>query len=370
MKKIFLHIEYLLLEHDCVIIPQLGGFFAQDMPSEWIEEEALFLPPYRTVHFNESLCRGDSLLVDSLAAAYSITPAEAERQVAQFVQQVRMELLEQGSIDFGSIGVMMQEGASRPITFSPCKAGVTTPALYGLDALHIEKLQEPHDPILIDMPDTGTRDMKQESRRQYVLRLNRRLVHAIAAVAAGLILFVLGTTPLANTGHPGPANGKAQLFVPYNLITPAGAPAPKEADATEEQAPEPATRPQPSAAIHAAETAAPAPAAKKAPGAAHPAKQAKADTPTLPAARQAPAARQEAGEPAFAIVLASVTSQAGAEAFAARLQKEGYDAHVYQKDKMVRVIIPCYEGREKAVARMRAIKQIPSLKDAWITPLH
>ena len=245
MKKIFLHIEYLLLEHDCVIIPQLGGFFAQDMPSEWIEEEALFLPPYRTVHFNESLCRGDSLLVDSLAAAYSITPAEAEKQVAQFVQQVRMELLEQGSIDFGSIGVMMQEGASRPITFSPCKAGVTTPALYGLDALHIEKLQEPHDPILIDMPDTGTRDMKQESRRQYVLRLNRRLVHAIAAVAAGLILFVLGTTPLANTGHPGPANGKAQLFVPYNLITPAGAPAPKEADATEEQAPEPATRPQP-----------------------------------------------------------------------------------------------------------------------------
>ena len=71
MKKIFLHIEYLLLEHDCVIIPQLGGFFAQDMPSEWIEEEALFLPPYRTVHFNESLCRGDSLLVDSLAAACS-----------------------------------------------------------------------------------------------------------------------------------------------------------------------------------------------------------------------------------------------------------------------------------------------------------
>ena len=59
------HIESLLLHHDCVIVPGLGGFGTQYVPARRIEEEFLFLPPYRSVGFNQQLVLNDGLLVQS-----------------------------------------------------------------------------------------------------------------------------------------------------------------------------------------------------------------------------------------------------------------------------------------------------------------
>lgn len=38
------HIEALLLENDCVIVPGLGGFVAHYAPATRVEEENIFLP--------------------------------------------------------------------------------------------------------------------------------------------------------------------------------------------------------------------------------------------------------------------------------------------------------------------------------------
>lgn len=46
------HIEILLLENDCVIIPDFGGFIAHYQPARYIKEENLYLPPVRTIGFN------------------------------------------------------------------------------------------------------------------------------------------------------------------------------------------------------------------------------------------------------------------------------------------------------------------------------
>ena len=39
------HIEVLLLENDCVIVPGLGGFVAHYTPAMRVAEENVFLPP-------------------------------------------------------------------------------------------------------------------------------------------------------------------------------------------------------------------------------------------------------------------------------------------------------------------------------------
>ena len=39
------HIEALLLENDCVIVPGFGGFVAHYAPATHVKEENLFLPP-------------------------------------------------------------------------------------------------------------------------------------------------------------------------------------------------------------------------------------------------------------------------------------------------------------------------------------
>ena len=49
------HIEALLLENDCVIVPNFGGFVAHYAPATYVKEEHLFLPPTRIIGFNSQL---------------------------------------------------------------------------------------------------------------------------------------------------------------------------------------------------------------------------------------------------------------------------------------------------------------------------
>ena len=51
MIELSTHIEYMLLTHDEVSVPQLGTFIVKDMSSRRVDEEGIFLPPYRTVTF-------------------------------------------------------------------------------------------------------------------------------------------------------------------------------------------------------------------------------------------------------------------------------------------------------------------------------
>ena len=64
------HIESLLLVHNCVIVPNLGGFVAQNCPARYVKEEQLFLPPYRNIAFNPSLQMNDGLLAQSYMQAH------------------------------------------------------------------------------------------------------------------------------------------------------------------------------------------------------------------------------------------------------------------------------------------------------------
>ena len=72
------HIEILLWEHDCVIVPGLGAFIANHASACYNENgDNMFLPPYRNVCFNQSLATNDGLLVQAYMSAYD-AGAEAD----------------------------------------------------------------------------------------------------------------------------------------------------------------------------------------------------------------------------------------------------------------------------------------------------
>ena len=53
------HIEILLLENDCVIVPELGGFIAHYQPAYYAESDNIYFPPMRTIGFNPQLTMND-----------------------------------------------------------------------------------------------------------------------------------------------------------------------------------------------------------------------------------------------------------------------------------------------------------------------
>lgn len=140
MKELVKHIEILLLDHDCVVVPQIGGFVTCNAPAKYVEEENLFLPPIRTVGFNERLKADDGLLVRSYVEAYDCSDTEARAMLGEQIRDLQQELWETGTYDLGSIGVLMLDERNN-VEFSPCQAGTVCPAYYGLDALLFEPLQ-------------------------------------------------------------------------------------------------------------------------------------------------------------------------------------------------------------------------------------
>ena len=55
------HIEVLLLENDCVIVPGLGGFIAHKRQAAYSIQKGEFMPPLRTIGFNPQLIMNDGL---------------------------------------------------------------------------------------------------------------------------------------------------------------------------------------------------------------------------------------------------------------------------------------------------------------------
>ena len=133
------HIEILLLDNDCVIVPGLGGFTAHHVEARFDESDDVFLPPLRTLGFNQQLKINDSLLVQSYIEAYDISYPEALRRIEGEVEELRQRLANDGYYEMTDIGVLeMNEDGN--IIFTPCEAGILTPDLYGLSSFEMQPL--------------------------------------------------------------------------------------------------------------------------------------------------------------------------------------------------------------------------------------
>ena len=133
------HIEILLLNNDCVIVPDLGGFMAHHVDARYDEEEHTFLPPLRTLGFNPQLKINDSLLALSYVEAYDISYPEAIQRIEDEVNELKMHIETEGAYDLYDIGnlALNEEGN---YVFTPCESGILTPGLYGLDAFEMMPL--------------------------------------------------------------------------------------------------------------------------------------------------------------------------------------------------------------------------------------
>src|SRR5690348_3823265 len=89
------HINELLFDHDCVIVPSLGGFLASSQPASIVMPNRIIYPPYRRIAFNVYLRQNDGLLANHLISIENITYAEAVRKIESFVYSC-IETLESG----------------------------------------------------------------------------------------------------------------------------------------------------------------------------------------------------------------------------------------------------------------------------------
>lgn len=199
------HIEILLLNNDCVIIPNFGGFMAHYCQAHYDIRDNSFLPPTRSIGFNPQLKINDSLLAQSYVEAYDISYPEAVRRIEKETDEMKQILDNEGYFELTDIGTLKisQEGH---YTFEPCEAGLLTPNLYGLGsfqmpilALSEEDNLNPEEEANIPQSTSKILDFYTETEGQektYTIR--RSIVRNIAVACIALFAFLLLPSSLGN----------------------------------------------------------------------------------------------------------------------------------------------------------------------------
>lgn len=111
-------IEFLLLEHDCVIIPNFGGFVINVQDFKFDAKEAIIYPRKKSIAFNERLKSDDGILAMHMAKQSSISQKKAFESVASFGKEIKEELRNNQPLDFGNLGTFSLTEESK-IIFEP-----------------------------------------------------------------------------------------------------------------------------------------------------------------------------------------------------------------------------------------------------------
>ena len=380
------HIEALLLENDCVIVPGLGGFVGHYTPAVRLAEENRFLPPARVIGFNPSLKMNDGLLVQSYASVYGTSFSDATRRIEHQVCRLQNKLYEEGKVELANIGEL-RCSVYGALSFVPFDSKLTTPYLYGWQGFEMRELQA--------MPQQRTaaagadKSVAPIHRRRRNFRMQGAVIrHAMSAVAAVLLFFLL-STPIENTGMMEenyarlmPSELFSQMGHPSLVVTPVGLDVPAVA---QQQPKKKVTVPvavkevkvKAAATAKAVPTektvkAAPAEKAVKAVSAEKAEKDIKAvsaekvgqTAKVIPAEKLVPAAK--VAKP-YHIIVASVGSEQDAHRMAEQLKQKGFSkaCAVIGNGKM-RVSIQACSSEAEAYKALKEIRAMEAYQSAWV----
>ncbi len=344
MKELVKHIEILLLDNDCVVVPQIGGFVTRNAPAKYVEEEGLFLPPIRTVGFNEQLKADDGLLTGSYVTAYRCSEEKARKMLGEQIRDLQQELWENGSYDLGSIGILSLD-ENNNLEFSPCQAGTVCPAYYGLDALeflplecHVAESEEGTTDTTVGKQVVQTEvEPTPPSDSEITIRVKKSWIQNVAAVAAVILLFFLVTPDAQNTAQ---TEGLKAEFA--QLVWMPG---------VQETSPLPIIKEE-NPKVCALNTAEKTATGKKT-----------GDKPEEPES----GIKEPSGLSGYCVVVASAISEKNAESYVERLHKEGYkEARVYKKGHMVRVVFAGYASKKEAHDKLRVLSDQEEFASAWV----
>ena len=192
------HIEVLLLEDDCVIVPGLGGFVAHYTPAMRVAEENVFLPPTRIIGFNPQLKMNDGLLVQSYMAVYDTDFSDATRIVEKEVAHIFTALHEEGKVDLPNIGEL-RYSIHGIYDFVPYDHKITTPYLYGLGSFEMQELAELKKPYMEKTIRYSVPVVPEDKKRRFEIKFNRSYLSNAVAMIAVVALFFFLSTPIENT---------------------------------------------------------------------------------------------------------------------------------------------------------------------------
>lgn len=377
------HIEILLLENDCVIVPELGGFIAHYQSACYEEAEGVFLPPVRTIGFNPQLTMNDGLLTQSYMQAYHTDFPDASRKIAKTVNKIKNTLYSEGVINMQGIGDLYYT-IHKTYEFHPAPNGILSPSLYALESFSISPLaakteEKPFIPVAESQPVEWEDTPKTK-------RLVPHWLSNTVAIAVAVILFFILSVPVENTyidkgnyaslgtdclfdairsqsmataltaSEPSEEPQKKKEITPITVKVEKVTPAAVENKTTEET-----------------EALVPEPEVKKPEAIKKETTTPKTETVTKVEAPKAETAKKQEKKVTatkrakYHIIVSSLTSASDAQQFIKKYKQQGYnDVSVVEGNGRFRISLYSFAERSSAQEKLNELKKIDSFKEAWM----
>lgn len=155
MHKFIEYISDLLFLHDCVIIPDFGGFICNYTSAYIDKKSGLLCPPGKDILFNRNLTQNDGLLANWIAMKENISYEKATTQLMLFSEELKIRLNQRQRIDFGDIGCFYTDRRFN-IIFENGKHNFFSEA-FGMDPICIQSIGTINtNPVQISMSPTST----------------------------------------------------------------------------------------------------------------------------------------------------------------------------------------------------------------------
>ncbi|HTN69424.1 MAG TPA: SPOR domain-containing protein [Dysgonamonadaceae bacterium] len=129
MDEIALHIDFLLHSHDCVIVPDLGGFVVNASKVERNGLWGLDAPACELI-FNSKLTYNDGLLAESIMKTNNVSYESAINKIELACDRLRNKLTKEGEVIWENLGTFKQDNEKRPVFLS--NKSYVRPSFYGL----------------------------------------------------------------------------------------------------------------------------------------------------------------------------------------------------------------------------------------------
>ena len=377
------HLRTLLYDHDCVIIPEFGGFLTRYRPAHIHALKQTLVPPSKVLTFNRRLVSNDGLIAQEIMRREGVSFDLAMAHIQHRVAEMEMALASTQRVVLEGIGTFHADAAGT-VQFTP-EAGqnfhkdafglsslaLDTPAAVASEpevvetGMSAEPKTEPETPVIVLTPTPEAAPAQVERTPEAPRKKRRWMVAAVALplVAAG-VYFMRDTLPL---------NGQTFGFV--------NAPSPVVASEFQPRFPEediafPATDDQNRIAAIAESN--PSLASiffdfevnEMSPGGIHVvlnAAETAADTPTPEPADETPTpAPANSNLDVYFVVGGAFSKKANADRLVGTLQAKGFDAYVFGQSRGLHLV--CYGSYTNKVAARKALAEVKASENAkaWL----
>ncbi|MCE4216337.1 hypothetical protein [Aquirufa antheringensis] len=235
MTEFYTFLEHLLYDHECVIIPQFGGFVVNAQDFQFNAQEGKIYPKRKCVAFNEKLKTDDRFLTTEWAKKKSISQKEASIEITAISKELKSQISTQGYLTIGELGAFTLNSENR-LSFSPNPDFNADLSVFGLFPVGLgHALPKEKKPVLEVVP--VAEDLPSYTPEPSPIKVSRSAyVYALMAFIIGGIGAFFLTEPAGNQSQSSlnPIKIEKKVATPVAVAAPA-VPTPVQVDTVQKE---------------------------------------------------------------------------------------------------------------------------------------